>query len=110
MMARNRDKITLVGAGLSGSLLSIYLAKRGFEVEIYERRPDMRKAKISAGRSINMALSTRGIFALREAGVLDEIMQQAIPMPGRMVHSIDGKLSFLPYGKDESEYGAYGRG
>lgn len=96
-------KITLVGAGLAGSLLSIYLARRGYEVEIYERRPDMRKAEISAGRSINMALSTRGIYALKEVEMLDDIMQQAIPMRGRMIHAKDGALSFLPYGKDETE-------
>ncbi|MFQ5629675.1 MAG: FAD-dependent oxidoreductase [bacterium] len=97
------NKTILVGAGLSGSLLSIYLAMRGYEVDIFERRPDMRNTEISAGRSINMALSTRGIFALQEVDVLDEIMRQAIPMCGRMVHAIDGELSFLPYGKDDSE-------
>ena len=96
-------KITLVGGGLAGSLLSIYLAKRGLEVDLYERRPDMRTVDISAGRSINMALSARGIYALREVDVLDDIMQQAIAMRGRMIHAVDGTLSFLPYGKDDSE-------
>jgi kynurenine 3-monooxygenase len=97
------DKITLIGAGLAGSLLAIYLAKRGIAVEIFERRPDMRKEKISAGRSINLAISTRGIYALSEVGLQEKIMKLAIPMKGRMMHSIKGELSFHPYGKDESE-------
>jgi kynurenine 3-monooxygenase len=101
--SNDSKKITLVGAGLAGSLLAIYLARHGYEVEIYERRPDMRKVEISAGRSINMALSTRGIHALKEVEMLDEMMQQAIPMRGRMIHALDGALSFLPYGKDETE-------
>lgn len=96
-------KITLIGAGLAGSLLAIYLAKRGFQVEIYERRPDMRTAKISAGRSINLALSARGIHALKEVGLHEEIMKIAIPMKGRMIHALDGTLTFQPYGKNESE-------
>ncbi|MDZ7345042.1 MAG: FAD-dependent monooxygenase, partial [candidate division KSB1 bacterium] len=96
-------KITLIGAGPAGSLLAIYLAKRGFHVEIYERRPDMRKTPISAGRSINLAMSTRGIHALREVGVLDSIMKIAVPMKGRMMHSVAGELTFQPYGKDETE-------
>ncbi|MFQ5637529.1 MAG: FAD-dependent oxidoreductase [bacterium] len=100
----NSDKITIIGAGLSGSLLAIYLAKRGLHVEVYERRPDMRKANISAGRSINMAVSVRGIHALKEVGLDKTILQQAIPMKGRMLHSIEGELSFHPYGKAEHEY------
>jgi kynurenine 3-monooxygenase len=98
-----RNKITLIGAGPAGSLLAIYLAKRGFAVEIYERRPDMRQVEIGAGRSINLAISTRGIHALREVGVLDSIMKIAVPMKGRMMHSIAGELTFQPYGKDETE-------
>lgn len=97
------NKITLVGAGLAGSLLSIYLAKRGVQVDIYERRPDMRQVKIRAGRSINMALSVRGIHALREVGLRETIMQKTIPMKGRVMHSLEGELSFHPYGKDDSE-------
>ncbi len=97
------NKITIIGAGPAGSLLSIYLAKRGFEVEIYERRPDMRKVQISGGRSINLAISTRGIHALGEVGVLDSIMKIAVPMKGRMMHASTGELTFQPYGKDETE-------
>ncbi|MGH7595272.1 MAG: FAD-dependent oxidoreductase [bacterium] len=97
------NKITLIGAGPAGSLLSIYLAKRGFNVEIYERRPDMRKVQIGGGRSINLAISTRGIHALREVGVLDSIMKIAVPMRGRMMHAVTGELAFQPYGKDDTE-------
>ncbi|HNM13120.1 MAG TPA: NAD(P)-binding protein, partial [bacterium] len=74
------NNITIVGAGLAGSLLSVYLAKRGYTVDLYERRPDMRQVKISAGRSINLALSTRGIHALKEVGLFDEISKILIPM------------------------------
>ncbi|MGH7492488.1 MAG: FAD-dependent oxidoreductase [bacterium] len=101
-MAR-KNKITLVGAGPAGSLLAIYLARRGFAVEIFERRPDMRKVDVSAGRSINLALSTRGLHALREAGLFDHIMKIAVPMKGRMMHAVDGALTFQRYGKDDSE-------
>jgi kynurenine 3-monooxygenase len=99
----SQGKITLIGAGLVGSLLAIFLAKRGFAVEIFERRPDMRKQTISAGRSINLALSFRGINALKILGIDKSILQMAIPMPGRMVHSSEGALSFQAYGKDNSE-------
>lgn len=92
--------IAIIGAGLVGSLLSIYLAKRGYRVSVFERRNDMRKAKAEAGRSINLALSTRGIRALREIGLMDEINKLAIPMHGRMMHDKTGKLTFLAYGKE----------
>lgn len=103
MVSQMSKKMTLIGAGPAGSLLSIYLAKRGFQVDLYERRPDMRKVEISAGRSINLAISTRGIHALKEAGLWDTIHQIAVPMKGRMMHSIQGELTFQPYGKDETE-------
>lgn len=96
--------VALVGAGLVGSLLGLMLAKRGFNVEIYERRPDMRKEKISAGRSINLAISTRGINALSLVGLDQEVLSQAIPMRGRMIHSVKSELSFQPYGTSDSEY------
>ncbi len=98
------QKITIVGAGLAGSLLSVYLAKKGFEVNVYERRPDMRKENTGGGKSINLALSTRGIHALKEVGLYDEIKKIAIPMYGRMIHSITGELNFQRYGKDDTEY------
>ena len=102
-MSRERQQITLVGSGLTGPLLAISLVKRGFAVRLYERRPDMRRVYISAGRSINLALSTRGIHALREAGVWHVVEPIIISMRGRMMHSVAGELTFMPYGKDETE-------
>ncbi|MFZ0816749.1 MAG: NAD(P)/FAD-dependent oxidoreductase [Candidatus Sulfotelmatobacter sp.] len=97
------DKITLIGAGLNGPLLAILLMQRGFSVEIFERRPDMRRVRISAGRSINLALSARGIHALRQANLWERMRSIIIPMKGRMMHSIAGELTFQPYGKNEAE-------
>ncbi|HMU25576.1 MAG TPA: NAD(P)/FAD-dependent oxidoreductase, partial [Ferruginibacter sp.] len=87
-------------AGLVGSLLAIYLSKRGYTVSVYERRADMRKEAMSAGRSINLALSDRGIKALEEVGIMDEIKKIAIPMHGRYLHQPDGSTAFQPYGKE----------
>ncbi len=98
------NKVTIVGAGLAGSLLSVYFAKRGIPVDIYERRPDMRLADSGGGKSINLALSNRGIHALKEVGIYDEIKKISIPMYGRKLHAPDGALSFQRYGKDDSEY------
>lgn len=94
--------IVLLGAGLAGSMMAAYLAKRGYRVDVYERRPDMRKVEISAGKSINLALSVRGLHALEGIGLTDEIMDMVIPMRGRVMHSIDGELTFQPYSKDET--------
>lgn len=104
------QKITLVGGGLSGSLLAIYLAKRGFEINLFERRPDMRKANIYQGRSINLALSTRGLRALEKVGLDKEILSDAIPMYGRMMHSKTGELSYHPYGKEGQAINSVSRG
>ena len=103
-MKLERDNIILIGSGLTGPLLAVSLVRRGFTVQLYERRPDMRRARISAGRSINLALSTRGIHALREAGLWGDIVSILIPMRGRMMHSIAGELTFMPYGKDDTEF------
>ncbi len=92
--------IVVVGAGLAGCLVATLLAKRGFNVQVYERRPDMRAAEIAAGRSINLALSTRGIDALELAGVAERVLADAIPMPGRIMHGVDGALTYQPYGQD----------
>ena len=94
------NRITLVGGGLAGSLAAVYLAKRGYELNIYERRPDMRNVEIPAGRSINLALSTRGIDALKRVGLDQVVLDQAIPMAGRMMHDEKGNLAYQPYGKD----------
>jgi kynurenine 3-monooxygenase len=95
--------ITLIGAGLNGPLLAIGLVQRGFRVEIYERRADMRRTCISAGRSINLALSTRGIHALIQVDLWDQMRKIVVPMKGRMMHSVASELTFQPYGKNESE-------
>jgi len=96
--------ITVIGAGPVGSLLALLLARRGFEVVVYERRPDMRAHQVSAGRSINLAVSTRGLHALHEVGLDAEVLQQAVPMLGRQLHSTEGKLTFLRYGQDDREF------
>ena len=96
-----KKNVTVVGAGLVGSLLSIYLAKRGYKVNIYERRPDMRKIKMSAGKSINLALSDRGWRGLEGVGITEDIKKIAIPMYGRHIHNKDGSTAFQPYGKEE---------
>ncbi|MFN5170854.1 MAG: FAD-dependent oxidoreductase [Cyclobacteriaceae bacterium] len=90
--------IAIVGAGLVGSLLAIYLRKRGYQISVFERRPDMRSNQLDGGRSINLALSNRGIRALHEVGLEDLLRQNAIPMHGRMMHDIQGQLTFQPYG------------
>lgn len=95
-----KEKIVVIGGGLAGSLFSVCLAKRGFEVEVYERRPDMRLDDKDGGRSINLALSTRGLNALEKVGLDQEVLKQAIPMNGRMMHSAEGELTYQAYGKD----------
>ena len=98
-------KTIVVGAGLVGSLWAIFLAQRGYNVEVYERRGDMRKADLVGGRSINLAMSTRGWKAMEKAGIREKIESVAIPMSGRMMHSTSGDLTFQPYGKkDEAIY------
>src|SRR6478609_7750916 len=93
-------KFVLIGSGLAGGLLAAYLGRRGYEVELYERRADPREGNIVGGRSINLALSTRGIHALEQLGIADEVLQHAIPMPGRMIHDKSGDLHFSPYDRD----------
>lgn len=100
----SKEKVIIIGAGLAGSLLSIYLAKRGIEVDVYEARPDMRNAKISAGRSINLALSDRGIKALSEVGMDEYMLREAVPMFGRLVHDTGGNTKLLPYSGRDGEY------
>ena len=98
------EPLTVIGAGPVGSLLALSLARRGHEVRVFERRPDMRRVGIGAGRSINLAVSTRGLYALHQVGLDDEILRQAIPMRGRMVHGTSGEARFLRYGRDDSEF------
>ena len=105
-----KKQITITGAGLVGSLLAIYLSKRGYKVQLFERRADMRKENISAGRSINLALSDRGIKALEEVGIMDEIRKICIPMHGRFIHNADGSTAFQPYGKEGQFINSVSRG
>lgn len=95
-----KKSIAISGAGLVGSLTAIYLKKRGYDVTVFERRHDMRKSGAEGGRSINLALSNRGIRALEEVGLADELRKVAIPMHGRMMHDKQGKLSSFAYGKE----------
>jgi kynurenine 3-monooxygenase len=90
--------VVVVGAGLVGSLLALGLKRRGFSVAIYERRPDPRAKGVIGGRSINLALSDRGLLGLEAAGVVDAVERVAIPMPGRLMHAKDGATAFMPYG------------
>lgn len=98
------QNIAIIGAGLAGSLLSIYLARRGFDVTVFEARADMRKDAVEAGRSINLALSDRGIAALREVGMDEYMLAEAVPMYGRMIHDRSGATKLLPYSGRKSEY------
>jgi len=95
--------ITLIGAGLGGALAAIFLARRGHEVTIYEQRPDLRRAALPAGRSINLALANRGLKALRAAGLETAVADLLTEMRGRMVHPVDGPLDFQPYGQQAHE-------
>lgn len=95
--------ITIVGGGLAGSLLSVMLGRRGYDVTVYEKRPDMRKQQVDAGRSINLALAHRGIHALAQADLMDEVQPLLIPMRGRQLHLPDGQQEFSPYGQRDHE-------
>jgi kynurenine 3-monooxygenase len=105
------SKFTLIGSGLAGGLLAGYLGRRGYEIDLYERRADPRAGNTVGGRSINLALSTRGIHALQQLGIADEVLQHAIPMRGRMIHDRSGDLHFSPYDRDPNKYiNSIGRG
>jgi len=96
--------IVVVGAGPAGTLLSIYLARQGHDVTLYESRPDLRRTDIDAGRSINLALATRGIVPLIDVGVIEKVDAITIPMRGRMVHALDDPTPGLQrYGSKEHE-------
>lgn len=105
-MAKTKE-ITIIGAGLVGSLTAIYLARRGFKVNIFEKRRDPRAlralGKVGEGRSINLAISARGLNALEQVGLREEVLQAAIPMTGRMMHSPNGDLTAQAYGQTEKD-------
>src|SRR5256714_10767600 len=97
-------KFVLIGSGLAGGLLAAYLGRRGYDVDLYERRGDPREGNMVGGRSINLALSTRGIHALQQIGIADEVLKHAIPMRGRMIHEKSGALHFAPYDVDPNKH------
>jgi kynurenine 3-monooxygenase len=99
----SKPDVVIVGAGLAGTLLACALARTGRRVDVYEKRPDPRRRQPEHGRSINLALSVRGIHALREIGLADEVLKASILMRGRMIHAPAGTLTFQPYGKDDSQ-------
>ncbi len=103
MINNEHPKFIIVGAGPAGALMANYLGQAGYEVDVYEAREDMRLAGPVGGRSINLALSLRGIAALDGVGLADQVLADAVPMPGRMIHSTTGKLSFQRYGKDDTQ-------
>lgn len=101
---KKEDKVLIIGAGLCGSLLALRMAQRGYKVEVYESRPDLRKVDISAGRSINLALSDRGLKALRLCGMEEKAREICIPMYGRLMHDTKGNTFASNYSGREGEY------
>ena len=99
-------KFVLIGSGLAGGLLAAYLGRRGYDVDLYERRADPREGNMVGGRSINLALSTRGIQALEQIGIADEVLKHAIPMRGRMIHPAAAGSApiFVPYDVDPNKH------
>lgn len=106
----SNKKTAVVGAGLVGGLWAIYLAKRGYQVRVFDRRPDIRKMKVVQGKSINLALSERGWKGLIGAGIEADIRKVSIPMKGRLMHAVDGTLTYQPYGKDDQAIYSVSRG
>ncbi|MCC7465962.1 MAG: FAD-dependent monooxygenase [Saprospiraceae bacterium] len=100
----------VVGAGLVGSLWAVFLARRGYQVKVFERRGDMRQAGYYGGRSINLAMSERGWKAVEKAGIKEKLEKVAIPMPGRMIHNLSGDVVFQPYGKEGEAIYSVSRG
>ena len=99
-----KENILIIGAGLCGSLLALRMAQRGYEVTLVEKRPDLRKQRQDAGRSINLALSDRGLKALRLAGVEEAAKALCIPMRGRMIHDKEGNTFLSKYSGRDHEY------
>ena len=103
-MKDKQQNVLIIGAGLCGSLLALRLGQRGYNVSVYEMRPDLRKVDISAGRSINLAFSDRGIKAMKLVGIQDKVEPLCIPMNGRMLHDLEGNTTLAPYSGREHEY------
>jgi kynurenine 3-monooxygenase len=96
-------RVAIVGGGPAGSLLGLALAQRGYGVDVYERRPDLRKQIAGSGKSINLGLSKRGMQALHMVGLLERVLERSVTMRGRVIHALDGTVRFQPYGKDTAE-------
>ena len=94
----------IAGGGLAGSLLALTLAQRGMKVSVFEKRGDLRSKEAPSGRSINLALSERGIHALTGAGLAEKVLEGTIPMRGRMIHDLEGHTKLLPYSQHEHEF------
>jgi kynurenine 3-monooxygenase len=105
-----KEKVVVVGAGLVGSLWAVFLARRGYQVQVYERRPDMRAQGYLGGRSINLAMSDRGWAAAERAGIKERLQEVGIPLPGRMIHDVKGNTTFQAYGKEGQAIWSVNRG
>jgi kynurenine 3-monooxygenase len=103
MVTSSVERIAVVGGGLVGSLLSIYLVRRGFDVQVFEARHDLRQSEAEGGRSINLIVTSRGIHALRELGLDADVFRLTVPVMGRMMHTVGSDLAYQPYGRNESE-------
>ena len=111
MSNNQHPRFSLIGGGLAGALLATYIGRAGYDVDLYERRTDPQAGNYVGGRSINLAISTRGIAALEELGLADEVMQHAVPMRGRMIHDRGGGRHYQPYDKDPARHiNSLGRG
>jgi kynurenine 3-monooxygenase len=102
-VAEHSTRVAIVGAGLCGALLANLLGEAGYEIEVFEHRPDPRTKGFIGGRSINLALSARGIHGLKRAGLAEKVLADAIPMPGRMIHAPSGQVTFQPYSKNPAD-------
>ena len=102
-MTAPRARFVVVGGGLGGALIATHLGRAGHEVDLYERRPDPRRTGRTEGRSINLAISTRGISSLARVGLAERVLEVAVPMRGRMIHAADGGLTFQRYGTDAGQ-------
>lgn len=98
-----RGRVAVVGGGLVGCVAALQLAKKGYQIDLYESRSDMRTAEVVTGRSINLALSARGRKALAEVNLEDKILCDALPMEGRMLHSLSGATRVVPYDKNNKQ-------
>uniref|UniRef100_A0A8D8YZU4 Kynurenine 3-monooxygenase n=2 Tax=Cacopsylla melanoneura TaxID=428564 RepID=A0A8D8YZU4_9HEMI len=97
MKSKSEKSVVIVGGGLVGSMAACMFARKQYKIDIYEARGDMRQSNISAGKSINLALSVRGREALRRIGLEEKLLSHGIPMRARMIHTVDGKLNQIPY-------------